>query len=300
MAIIKIDGTITTSHSSVNDITDLTTTSSIAEGSNLYFTEARVNTNFASKTTTDLTEGSNLYFTDQRAIDAVGIPETIVAVNQELILENQWNSKYQLKRNTGDGYDVTTNIINFSDSGANQINHLDFRTENMNKFFAVDVTGIADDGTHESYFVLTGEDNTFESKKSNGDRATLRFKANDFRINADNISYIQSDVEIALTTPDIRLEATTQVKLDTPVVMINNKYQLPNSTGSAGQVMVTDGTAQNELTWSDNNIDTMPHVFVNLNTTERNALTATPGMIIFNTTDSKIQAYDGTTWNNLH
>ena len=43
-----------------------------------------------------------------------------------------------------------------------------------------------------------------------------------------------------------------------------------------------------------------PHVFVNLTTTERNALTAESGMMIFNTTDVKLQCYDGTAWNNLH
>ena len=52
------------------------TTDDIAEGSsNLYYTEARVDSNIASKTTDDLTEGSNLYYTDARArssISAVG------------------------------------------------------------------------------------------------------------------------------------------------------------------------------------------------------------------------------------
>ena len=46
--------------------------------------------------------------------------------------------------------------------------------------------------------------------------------------------------------------------------------------------------------------ETKPHVFVNLNTTERNALNADSGTVIFNTTDVKLQCYDGTTWNNLH
>ena len=43
------------------------TTSDLAEGTNLYYTDARVNANFAAKTTSDLTEGTNLYFTDARA-----------------------------------------------------------------------------------------------------------------------------------------------------------------------------------------------------------------------------------------
>lgn len=42
-------------------------TSNISEGSNLYYTAARFNTAFAAKSTTDLAEGSNLYYTDARA-----------------------------------------------------------------------------------------------------------------------------------------------------------------------------------------------------------------------------------------
>ena len=43
------------------------TTDDLSEGStNLYYTDARVDANFATKTTTDLTEGTNLYYTDAR------------------------------------------------------------------------------------------------------------------------------------------------------------------------------------------------------------------------------------------
>ena len=37
-----------------------------------------------------------------------------------------------------------------------------------------------------------------------------------------------------------------------------------------------------------------------ITTTERNALTAVAGDIIYNTTDNKHQGYDGTSWNNLY
>jgi len=44
------------------------TTDDITEGSiNLYYTDARVDTNFSTKTTTDLAEGTNLYYTTTRA-----------------------------------------------------------------------------------------------------------------------------------------------------------------------------------------------------------------------------------------
>lgn len=43
------------------------TTSNIAEGSNLYYTQARFDSAFSAKSTTNLSEGSNLYFTNARA-----------------------------------------------------------------------------------------------------------------------------------------------------------------------------------------------------------------------------------------
>jgi len=47
------------------------TTSIVAEGTNLYYTQARFNTAFGNKTTTDLTEGTNLYYTDARSRSAI-------------------------------------------------------------------------------------------------------------------------------------------------------------------------------------------------------------------------------------
>ena len=41
-------------------------------------------------------------------------------------------------------------------------------------------------------------------------------------------------------------------------------------------------------------------VLPRMTTTQRNALTAAEGMIIFNTSDDKFQGYTGSTWVNLH
>jgi len=46
-------------------------TTDLAEGTNLYYTQARFDTAFGNKTTTDLTEGTNLYYTDARANTAI-------------------------------------------------------------------------------------------------------------------------------------------------------------------------------------------------------------------------------------
>jgi len=47
------------------------TTTDLAEGTNLYYTQARFNTAFDAKTTTDLDEGTNLYYTDARSRAAI-------------------------------------------------------------------------------------------------------------------------------------------------------------------------------------------------------------------------------------
>ena len=96
MSIIKIDGSTLTSHQGASDITDVVNTSQITEGSNLYYTEARVNANFATKTTTDLTEGTNLYFTNARAVDALEDEATIdlnsLIVNSDSSLAYPWKT----------------------------------------------------------------------------------------------------------------------------------------------------------------------------------------------------------------
>jgi len=66
---INSSGVITSVNGNTGPIVVLTTTN-IAEGTNLYYTTARANTDFdtrlATKTTTNLAEGTNLYFTDAR------------------------------------------------------------------------------------------------------------------------------------------------------------------------------------------------------------------------------------------
>ena len=48
------------------------TTSQVAEGTNLYYTDGRFDTRLGTKTTSDLTEGTNLYYTTARANSAIG------------------------------------------------------------------------------------------------------------------------------------------------------------------------------------------------------------------------------------
>ena len=59
--------TLTISSTDTEDNLSNNTTSDLAEGTNLYYTDARFDTRLATKTTANLTEGSNLYFTNARA-----------------------------------------------------------------------------------------------------------------------------------------------------------------------------------------------------------------------------------------
>ena len=59
----KFIGDVTGTVSSISNHT----TSALAEGSNLYYTQARFDSAFGDKTTTSLSEGSNLYYTTARA-----------------------------------------------------------------------------------------------------------------------------------------------------------------------------------------------------------------------------------------
>lgn len=52
------------------------TTTQVAEGTNLYYTQARFNTAFAAKSTTDLAEGTNLYYTAGRFDTAFAAKDT--------------------------------------------------------------------------------------------------------------------------------------------------------------------------------------------------------------------------------
>ena len=54
------------------------------------------------------------------------------------------------------------------------------------------------------------------------------------------------------------------------------------------------------LDLTGNNIKSVSQIiFTGLTTTQRNALTATAGMMIYNSTTNKLQCYNGSSWNDL-
>lgn len=77
------------------------TTSDLAEGSNLYYTTARFNTDFSGKTTSNLSEGVNLYFTNERVDDRVS--NLLVAGTNTTLTYNDVANTLTIDCTTGSG-----------------------------------------------------------------------------------------------------------------------------------------------------------------------------------------------------
>ena len=65
-----------------------TSTSDVAEGTNLYYTDGRFDTRLATKSTSNLTEGSNLYYTDARVDAHVSGGTGITYTAGSIVLDN--------------------------------------------------------------------------------------------------------------------------------------------------------------------------------------------------------------------
>ena len=329
MAIIKIDGSTLTSHSSASDITDVTTTSALAEGSNLYYTEARVNANFATKTTTDLTEGSNLYYTDVRTDGRVNLQ---TGANLDLSSKTttdltEGSNLYYTDVRAVDAVEATS-LLTLNDLNTSAVTTdsslFEFNTsvESFNNAFTVG-------GNYDSLIdQLRIETN---SGRWNRSRSAMRATANaDFDSGAGleqfsnefgvDTSYSLNNSEIAnigvqVEDPDFDTDNTlmygngqsaffnVQMRGDGYVPGSGPPLQALKIEPWSSRITMNTASGTANLTIETNAPaieDTKPHVFVNLTTTERNALTAESGMMIFNTTDVKLQCYDGSAWNNLH
>jgi hypothetical protein len=81
-------------------------------------------------------------------------------------------------------------------------------------------------------------------------------------------------------------------------------YFLQNNSGpvGAGTLLIRNRSAnETNITLTQNEISIQGGLqFDNLSTTDRNALTASPGMVIWNTTTNKLQVYSGSAWIDLH
>lgn len=87
------------------------TTADIAEGANLYYTQARFDTAFAAKSTTNLAEGTNLYYTQNRFDSAFGAKTTTNLTEGTNQYFTTARARSSVSAGTGISYNSTTGVI---------------------------------------------------------------------------------------------------------------------------------------------------------------------------------------------
>lgn len=161
----------------------------------------------------------------------------------------------------------------FTDSNVNFFSTLNHNTKNNYKImrFAARDTGGGDDGTHDGNIRLYGDTTVTITTRNQTENIrdlefftrNILFNGSDFQFTGSGGLVFDQDLtcEIRSYNEDILLEAQ------------NGKVYVNNNT---------------------------PFKFANMTTSIRNGLSAESGMVIFNTTDAKLQVYDGTSWVDLH
>ena len=130
------------------------TTNNIAEGTNLYYTDARVNTLLDTKTTNNIAEGTNLYYTDTRVntlLDTKGYAtETYVGEQVSALIDTApetLDTLNELAAALGDDANFSTTITN---SIATKLAIADFSTTFDTNLAAKTTTNL-DEGTNLYY-----------------------------------------------------------------------------------------------------------------------------------------------------
>ena len=189
-----------------SQISDLSTTSDLAEGTNLYYTDARADARISAATTTDLTEGTNLYYTDARADARVALlvdsaPATLDTLNE-------------LAAALGDDPNFATTTAN---NIATKVASSDFNSL-WDARFASDSTTTLSEGTNLYY------------TDARVDARITKTAIDALNVDADTLDSINS---------------TSFLRSDTNDTFTGNQLKLENGSPSAGGLLLVsdDGTA---------------------------------------------------------
>lgn len=112
-----VDGADSTLQSNINGLFASKTTSDLAEGSRLYYTQARFDSAFSAKSTSNLTEGSNQYFTEARAKSAAVVNSSSGSQTDQAMSVSAAKSYIDTADNARlklDGSAAMTGALNFS------------------------------------------------------------------------------------------------------------------------------------------------------------------------------------------
>ncbi len=119
----------------ISGISAAFTTTDIAEGNNLYYTEARFDSRLATKSTTNLSEGTNLYYTNARARNSVSVTDSggdgslAYDANSGVFTYNgptpsEARAHISVTDSGGDGsltYDASTGVITYTGPNATEV-----------------------------------------------------------------------------------------------------------------------------------------------------------------------------------
>ena len=95
------------------------------------------------------------------------------------------------------------------------------------------------------------------------------------------------------------------IAVDRPISVSTSHYvsttKIQQGAGAAGDITIEPGTTSGEVVLDGHVRTTDTHYvqFGSLTSTERDALTAANGMVIYNSTTNKFQGYENGSWVNL-
>lgn len=165
--------------SQINAIEIPSTTDSLTEGNNLYYTTIRFDSDFGNNTTSDLTEGNNLYYTTARhdSDTLVQVDSAYIQARQLLvdsasvssIILNDVDSAYiQARQLLVDSASVSNIILDDVDSA-----YVRLRQNNHNLTSSSDSTSLSTNLTIKDHTIISDNDGIKLNNDSGGSRATL-------------------------------------------------------------------------------------------------------------------------------
>jgi len=247
---------------------DSLSTSDVPEGTRLYYTDTRFDSRLASKNTDQLSEGSsNLYYTDTRADARVSVGFGTKSTDD--LSEGSSNLYYTDARADAR---VTAGFSAKSTSNLNEGTNLYYTNARADARIGAaglaDLGNVATPGASDNGKILYYDHSSFSFKwKTDG--------------GGGGTAYDQS-----LNTTD----SVTFAGVTTSNFTVNGSGTV-NFTGT-------------DLTFTASNrakVSGAPFRLARMTTTQRNAITSPEGGdMIFNTTTSKFQGYNGTSWVDLH
>ena len=195
------------------------TTTDVAEGTNLYYTQTRFNSAFAAKTTTDLAEGTNLYFTNARAQAAITgtAPISVVSGNVSISQAGASTNGY-LSSTNWNTFNNKQNAITLTVTGNNGSATLVGATLNIPTYTLAGLGGISLTGLSASSPLLY-------------DNTTGNFSIQ--VANASQNGYLSSTDWSTFNSKQAALNGTGFVKISGTTISYDNSTYLTTISGIA-------------------------------------------------------------------